>query len=256
MAASSEHTLINQQNGNLAFKIFEFNDNSHFEHLQRNNFYSIIWLKSGHGHLKVDFSEYEFSENALFTFAPYQLFLFNSHENISGVAIQFHSDFFCIHANHVEVGCDGLLFNNIYEQPFFYINPHSTNLLYLLIEQMKKEVQEVALAQYEQIISYLKIFLITTTRIKVETHSSACLPMTDTKEPQLLKKLKHEIEHNFRAKHSARDYASLLNISSNALAKAVKTHYRKTLTKLITERIIIEAKRELYMTRKSIKEIA
>ncbi len=48
----------------------------------------------------------------------------------------------------------------------------------------------------------------------------------------------------------------LLNISSNALAKLVKVHFNKTLTELITERIIVEAKRELYMTSKPIKEVA
>jgi YesN/AraC family two-component response regulator len=48
----------------------------------------------------------------------------------------------------------------------------------------------------------------------------------------------------------------LLNISPNALAKIAKTHFNKTLTDLITERIVIEAKRELYLTDKSIKEVA
>ena len=40
------------------------------------------------------------------------------------------------------------------------------------------------------------------------------------------------------------------------LAKITKTHFNKTLTDLIAERIIIEAKRELYLTNKSVKEIA
>ena len=54
-------TLINQQDGNLAFKLFSFNDTSHFDHLQRNNFYTLIWIKEGEGLLKVDFSEYTFT---------------------------------------------------------------------------------------------------------------------------------------------------------------------------------------------------
>ncbi len=40
------------------------------------------------------------------------------------------------------------------------------------------------------------------------------------------------------------------------MVKIFKTHFNKTLTDLISERIIIEAKRELYLTHKSIKEIA
>ena len=40
------------------------------------------------------------------------------------------------------------------------------------------------------------------------------------------------------------------------MAKITKKHFNKTLTSLITERIIIEAKRELYLTNKSVKELA
>ena len=68
-------TLINEQNGNLAFKLFSFQDNSYFDHLQRNNYYSLIWVKEGIGKLKTNFSEYNFEKNSLFSFAPYQPFM-------------------------------------------------------------------------------------------------------------------------------------------------------------------------------------
>lgn len=41
-----------------------------------------------------------------------------------------------------------------------------------------------------------------------------------------------------------------------ALLKLTKNYFKKTLTDLIAERIIIEAKRELYLTNKAVKEIA
>jgi AraC family transcriptional regulator, transcriptional activator of pobA len=59
-----------------------------------------------------------------------------------------------------------------------------------------------------------------------------------------------------KTKHSASDYANTLNISAKALAKLTKSYFNKTLTYLFGERIIIEAKRELYLTNKAIKEIA
>ncbi|MFX4827914.1 hypothetical protein ABTB65_19500, partial [Acinetobacter baumannii] len=69
-------------------------------------------------------------------------------------------------------------------------------------------------------------------------------------EPFVLQSLKEAIEQNYREKHTASDYASILNITPKALAKITKTHLNKTLTSLISERIIIEAKRELYLTNK------
>jgi AraC-like DNA-binding protein len=48
----------------------------------------------------------------------------------------------------------------------------------------------------------------------------------------------------------------MLYISPKALGKITKSHFNKTLSSLINERIIIEAKRELYLTGKTVKEIA
>ncbi len=247
------YTIINQQNGNLAFKLFSFTDNSHFDHLQRNNFYTIIWNKEGEGFLKADFSEYLFEANTLFAFAPYQPFLLSTDKKINGVAIQFHSDFFCIHRNPKETNCDSVLFNNIYQEPFVKIDITTKNKLNLLIEQLIGELQQKE--NLELLVLILKIILVTASRLKVET-SNRQPKFTDSETPFVLRKLKSAIEENFKTKHSASDYATLLNISPNALAKIVKTYFNKTLTELITERIIIEAKRELYMTSKPIKEIA
>ncbi len=125
-----------------------------------------------------------------------------------------------------------------------------------LIQQMKDELQNAELAQYELLVSYLKIFLITASRIKVNQSPKAQQDFAQIKEPFILQNLKNSIEKNFKTKHSANDYAVLLNISAKALAKTTKLYFNKTLTDLISERIIIEAKRELYLTSKSVKEIA
>lgn len=256
MTNNEVFTLINPQNGNLAFKIFVFEGDSNFDHIQRNNYYSLIWLSQGKGKVKADFSEYNFLENSLFAFSPYQPFMLSDTKNLTGLAIQFHPDFFCIHKHQTEVACNGVLFNNIYQPPFITVDDKSSSTLKMLMEQMKTEMRNPALAQYELLVSYLKIFLITASRLKTEQHPEVKLSVSDLKEPFILQNLKDAIETDFKTKHSASDYAKTLNISSKALAKITKTHFNKTLTDLIAERIIIEAKRELYLTNKAIKEIA
>jgi YesN/AraC family two-component response regulator len=177
-------------------------------------------------------------------------------KNLKGLAIQFHPDFFCIHKHQTEVACNGVLFNNIYQPPFITIDDKSSSTFKMLIEQMKTEMQNPALAQYELLLSYLKIFLITGSRLKTEQEPQALKAVNGVKEPFILQNLKDAIEKDFKTKHSASDYAKALNISVKALAKITKAHFNKTLTDLISERIIIEAKRELYLTNKAIKEIA
>jgi YesN/AraC family two-component response regulator len=248
-------TLVNRQNGNLAFKLFSFEDNTYFDHLQRNNYYSLIWVTEGNGKLKTDFSEYQFGQDSLFSFTPYQPFMFSS-TLLKGIAIYFHSDFFCIHKHQTEVTCNGVLFNNVYQIPFFHVDGVLRNRLNELIEQMKSEMQNPELAQYEFLISLMKIFLISASRSKMQQQPQYIQSGEGTKEPFILQNLKIAIEKDFKTKHTPKEYANLLNISPNALAKITKTHFNKTLTNLITERIVIEAKRELYLTDKTIKEVA
>lgn len=255
MINTEAFTLINSQTGNLAFKVFSVSDNSYFDHIQRLNYYSMIWIKKGKGKLKVDFSEYDFSENQFLAFTPYQPFMLSSSDLIEAVVINFHPDFFCIHKHHQEVACNGVLFNNIYEPPFVTIDSSAEMTINMILEQIKIEMQTTELAQYELLISYLKIILITVSRLKKEQQLEP-IPAAENETPFILQNLKNFIETHYKTKHSPSDYASLLNISPKALAKITKDHFNKTLTNLISERIIIEAKRELYLTNKAVKEIA
>jgi AraC-like DNA-binding protein len=248
-------TLTNSQNGNLAFKLLTLDNNDNFDHIQRNNYYSLIWIKDGNGKLISDFKEYDIASNHLFAFTPYQPFMFLA-DSFQGVAIYFHPDFFCIHRHQAEIACHGILFNNIYEPPFILVDENSVSTFETIIEQIRIEIQNPGLAQYELLVSYLKIFLINCSRLKSEQQPETFKQISGKKEPFILQNLKHAIEKNFKQKHSAGDYASDLNMSIKALAKVSKKHFNKTVTELISERIIIEAKRELYLTNKSIKEIA
>jgi YesN/AraC family two-component response regulator len=176
--------------------------------------------------------------------------------NLNGLAIQFHPDFFCIHKHQEEVACNGVLFNNIYQPPFILLDESSASRVSMLFGQMKSEMKNSALAQIEILVSYLKILLITSSRLKTEQQPETLEMIPDVKEPFILQSLKDAIERNFKKKYSASDYAEVLNISVKALGKITKSYFNKTITELISERIIIEAKRELYLTKKTVKEIA
>ncbi|MBS0026015.1 helix-turn-helix domain-containing protein [Chitinophaga sp. 22321] len=257
MDISSAYTLTDPATGNLSLKLFSFENNNHFDHIQHNNYYSVIWLHQGSGKLKSDFSSYDFDDNNLLAFAPYQPFMLCASSQLSGVALQFHPDFFCIHMHHKEVSCNGVLFNNIYQAPYVKVDDSSAVTFRMIIEQMKMEMRQKELAQYDALISYLKIFLVTASRLKIQQQEALnALSESQYKEPLVLQHLKDAIENNYKIKHSAGDYAALLNISTKALGRIAKIHFNKTITHLIAERIIVEAKRELYMTNKSVKEIA
>ncbi|MBF4519032.1 helix-turn-helix transcriptional regulator [Flavobacterium sp. ANB] len=255
MLSQSVYTLVNQQNGNLSFKIFEFDNSSYFDHIQRNNYFTLIIITSGEGLAKVDLCEYSFKENTLFAFYPYQPFMLASEGPLTGISIQFHHDFFCIYRHHKEIAANGILFNNVYQQPFIVLDQNNKQILMNIVREIVSELKIEALRKDEVLVSYLKIFLVFATRIKLEQQS---IKEVNGNEKQLLiiQNLRNAIEENFRTKHSASEYADILHVSPVVLARAAKSHFNMTLSDLITERIIVEAKRELYLTDKTIKEIA
>ena len=249
-------TLVDPKNGNLAFKIFSYSDNCPFDHVQRNNYYSIIINLTGSGKLKSDFSSYEFSAPAMMGFSPYQPYMISDSEHMRGIILNFHPDFFCIHLHQKEVACNGVLFNNIYQPPFIKLADKDVTGFLNIIEQMQAEMQNPALAQYELLVSYLKILLINGSRLRLEQNQHLQSEVPGLREPFVLQNLKDAIEENFKTRHAPSDYADMLNISPKALAKITRNHFNKTLTNMIAERIVIEAKRELYLTSKPVKSIA
>ncbi|HVI49424.1 MAG TPA: helix-turn-helix domain-containing protein [Chitinophaga sp.] len=254
MTTENSLTIIHPETHNLDLRIFTMDNENPYNILQRLNYYSLIWIKRGEGSVKADFQDYNFTSGALFAFAPYQPFIFFPEKELSGVVINFHSDFFCIHQHHKEVACNGVLFNNIYQPPFIMIDEQTALVLETLLSQMRAEMLTKGLAQHDSLVSYLKIYLITASRVKAAQYDISL--QSDHREPRMLQTLKELIEDNFRIKHTAGDYAEMLHVTSKSLGKAAKKHFNKTISDLIAERIIIEAKRELYLTDRSVKEIA
>ncbi len=84
MLSQSVYTLVNQQNGNLSFKLFEFDNNCYFDHIQRNNYFTLILITSGEGLANVDMCDYSFQENTLFAFYPYQPFYVTAQRAFDG----------------------------------------------------------------------------------------------------------------------------------------------------------------------------
>jgi AraC-like DNA-binding protein len=252
----SSYTLTDKLTGNLAFKIDSFQGVNPFQQIQRNNFYSFIVFAKGKGDLKSSFSTISFSEKGICSFSPYQPYVVEGDDGLEGIAIHFHSDFFCIYRHQNEVASGGILFNNAYTSPFFHI----TDAEYLdfidRIGQIKKEMSRQDLAQHELLILHLKIILINAIRIRVSQREDKRDVLENNKATSVLQDLIDAIELNFREKHKANDYAELMKVPGKTLARLTSKHLNKTLTDLISDRIIIEAKRDLYLTSKPVKEIA
>lgn len=246
--------LFDPRDGDVAFKM-EPLSRTGFAQPQRFNFFTVVWIREGEGIVHVDLSKHFFRGPALLFFNPYQTFFLRSDTPLQGTFFQFHANFFCIETHQETVGCNGVLFNNLYGEPQVRVEREMVTRVETMLLQMEQELNASGLAQTEALVSYLKIFLIKATRLKLEQQKLP--PDTTTPEkPAVLEKLTRLIEQNYRTLHRPAEYARALHITPNALGKLVKTHFGKTPTGLIRERLILHAKWQLLHTRRTVKEIA
>lgn len=241
--------------GDASFKLEEIPTGSEFSQPQRFNYFTVLWLRSGRGTFHADLSEYAFEGPVLLFFNPYQTFFLAPQSPVQGVSLQFHANFFCIETHHEAVGCNGVLFNDIYGQPSVALSGSVEAEFEQLLAQMEHEFRISGLAHTEILASYLKVFLIKATRLKVEQQQLASRTAPSAR-PPVLERLTQLIEEHYRTQHGPTEYAAQLHLTPKALGKLVKAHLGKTLTELIRDRLLKHAKWQLLHTQRSVKEIA
>lgn len=221
------------------------------DHTEQQNAYSIYWIQEGSGTYNIDFESYTFDDNVLFFLSPGQVFTVDSEQIKTAYKLTFVRDFYCIQTHDKEVACNGVLFNNIYETPFVKPCEKDTKKLSFILESLIEEFQQNETAQYDMLQSYLKQFIICAVRVKKENH----IIKEDT-ETRLFKDFSLLVDQNYKTMHSVTEYANRLGLSPKSIAKHFQKLGTKTPSDFIKNRIVLEAKRMLIYTDKTVKEIA
>lgn len=215
--------------------------------------YYFMLLFEGKGQVSVDFVKYSYSGKTVLFLTPYQCFQWIEGACETVQAVVFHGDFYCIEYHKKEVACNGLLFNNIYQYPLFNLS----NSIYADIQGIITKMRDLDVEKhpYDQSIlkSYLQLILALCSKEKqqvlVEVEDNGARLEGVTQFQALL-------EAHYLSAREVSFYANQFGLSVSAFSKKIKTHFGKTPSKLIQERIVLEAKKLLHLTHKPIKEIA
>ena len=221
------------------------------DHSQLQNDYSIYWIQEGSGTYNIDFKSYTFTDNVLFFLSPGQVFTVDNEQIKTAYKLTFSKDFYCIQTHDKEVACNGVLFNNIYETPFVKPCKKETVKLNFILESLIEEFQQKETAKYDMLQSYLKQFIISAVRVQKENNV-----LKEDSETRLYKDFSLLVEQNYKTLHSVTEYANRLGVSPKSIAKHFNKTGSKTPSDFIKSRIILEAKRMLIYTDKTVKEIA
>jgi AraC-like DNA-binding protein len=247
--------LYDPRNGDLALKITELELGSSGETAARTNYFTVDWVQTGRGQVWADRALYPFASPCLLCFVPYQYTRFVAESPVRGVRVQFHANFLCVETYHEEIGCNGVLFNDIYGAPVVSLEEQHAREVNDLIGPIREELRDCGLAHVELLLSYLKVLLIRATRWKCEQQGVSGAASLG-RLPQELESLRELIEANYQRLHAPSEYADLLNVDPRTLGKSVRTHLHKTLTDLIRDRILKHARWDLLHTLKPVKQIA
>lgn len=205
----------------------------------------------GTGHFEVDLTDYVCSGKTVLCLAPYQHFKWKGAASTAIKQLEFHGDFYCIEYHKEEVACNGLLFNNIYLVPYVQVSPAVfTEVCGVFLKIGKEQKANVAFSA-AVLKAYLQLVLALCSKEKKVflDKRTAQVPAGDRDFQQLL-------EQYYLTERTPAFYAAQLALSVDAFSKKIRRRFGKTPSQLIQDRVILEAKKLLHLTRRSVKEIA
>lgn len=218
----------------------------------RDKLFKIIFLETGSTSLRIDFNNYEITGPALIFVSENQLLeIQHKSADLSTRIVCFSNDFFCIKLNRSETFCDAVIFNTT-KPPYILLDNSEKRKVEYLITAMDNELKEANDFQEEIIISQLKTLLLSSSKIKLKQYGEVNLSTLSL----VVTAFQNLLDKTFESHHNVQFYADELNISPKGLNKAVKKELGRTVSELIKEKLIVEAKRELYTKELSIKEIS
>ncbi|KIO53093.1 AraC family transcriptional regulator [Flavobacterium hibernum] len=206
----------------------------------------------GTGKVSVDLVEYAFEGKIVLFTTPYQIIYFDTERPIKMRRLQFHGDFYCIEYHKKEVACNGLLFNNIYQQTYINLDNEDYIEMDYILKKIILELEDSSSYATAVVKAYLQLILALCSKIKSKEISIA--EEKTTNHP--LMKFKILLENNFHKERQPSFYAEQMGLSPNNFSKICKQHFLKSPSTLIHQRVILECKKLIHLSYKSMKEIA
>lgn len=212
--------------------------------------YTVLFIKEGKGLYHADFGVFPFAAPALLFSTPLQVVYLEKAESVKCTQLQFHGDFYCIEFHRTEVRCNGLLFNNIYIDPIVGLTEKEAKVFESVISDLKEELNHETLSDIVP-RAYLQLFLAKSSSIKMNAISN-----NHSERDELMERFSQLLEEHYLSLRKPADYAELLSMSRDNFTRRCTRYFRKSPSQLIQERLMLEAKKQLHLTRQSIKEIA
>lgn len=232
-------------------------DETHFDRIfygkdRKDKLLTIAWNKGEDQQVNIDNVLYAFPANSILCLMVNETFHFNEPSNI--VAWQFNREFYCIVNHDKEVSCVGFLFYGSSQKMFVSLNDQQQKKIEMILQMFLDEFEALDLIQGEMMQVLLKRLIIIVTRLAREQYITEKELIGDKLD--LVRKYNFLVETNYRKEHQVKFYAEQLFKSPKTLSNVFALYNHKSPLLVIHERVLLEAKRLLFYTDKTSKEIA
>jgi AraC family transcriptional activator of pobA len=218
----------------------------------KHDFYILLLVTAGSGTHNIDFQEYSVSPGSVFFLHPGQVHSWQLSEDSEGHIVFFSTEFYSF----------GFPAKNLSGFPFLVSSrlPSKLELMAaacseidFYFSEIGKETEANGHSKKELVRSYTEILLVKLDRIyRAAYEIDQNIPSAEDR----FKQLEAAIETHFRTNRHASFYAEQLSLSLKQLNRLTKSAVGKTISELLTDRVILESQRLLTYSDDSVSEIA
>lgn len=245
--------FINEPSNSTEFEIMRFDEMEEpdVDDIHKHTFYEILWTEGGMSKQTIDYKEYEVFPNSLFFISPNQVHQFEEWKPLKGGTILFTEDFFMLNHNNKDQLFELSFLDNFYSNPCIQLSGKSfaevKQTIDLIANEQKRTDRSQIITQ-----SLLHILLAQIQRC-IDSDSEKTI---SKKYLILFKQFKTLLDNHFAANKTTSFFAEQLHITPHHLNLVSKEVTSKTAGEVIRARSILEAKRFLTFSDKTVSEIA
>ncbi|WP_139955988.1 AraC family transcriptional regulator [Flavicella sediminum] len=215
----------------------------------RVTFFALLIVTKGTGTHQVDLKEYLLEAGSVLKIAKGQVHAFQKNATYEGFLILFTENFVLNYFSKSSINIISHLYN-------YHITPPIAKDEKLNEEFLNQFLQELEIensyAKKNIIAALLELYFL---RLERKSQHNK-LEGTQVKQHQLFIQFKNLVESQYTTTRNVKDYANMLLVSTKLLNQVVKFFTLNTAKAFIDEYVVLEVKRAIVSTDKSLKEIA
>ncbi|MFD1552989.1 AraC family transcriptional regulator [Putridiphycobacter roseus] len=212
-------------------------------------FFALLIVTKGTGKHQIDLKEYDLKAGTVLKIAKGQVHAFQQDPTYEGYLILFTEEFVINYFSKSSFKLISHLYNYHLSSPIAFDQDGNKKLIDNLSTELKSKN---AFAQNNIIAAHLDLYL-----LKLERSANA--KGIQIKEPKLhdsFVQFKNLVETEYTLTRNVKDYADKMFVTTKYLNTVIKEFTINTAKNFIDDFVLLEAKREIVSTHKSLKEIA